>query len=173
MFIGVSRGGQRRLVQWKPVYERSQMFRMSLAAAVATGMVVLAVAALDAVGADKGNASAKPNELTQLVTCLRDRGVDVPNLSDDALERWFPRNVPDADGRACKQAIAATMAPDERRAAKADGVEKIVACLRAKGFDPPTDPMALKQWIGAHPDRAADCGIGAAPDCGAKKDEGQ
>jgi hypothetical protein len=151
--------------------------RMSIAAAVATGMVVLAVAALDAVGADNGNASAKPNELTQLVTCLRDRGVDVPNLSEDQLDRWFPRNVPDADGRACKRAIAPAMAPDERRAAKSDGVEKIVACLRAKGFDPPTDPMVLKQWILDQPGGAArraleECGKGPAPDCGAKDKRG-
>src|SRR4051794_20200407 len=102
-------------------------FRMSLAAAVASGLVVLAVAALDAVGADKP--AAKETEVTQLVACVRDRGVDVPNLSGDALDRWFQRSdIPEADARACKTAIAGSMKPTDRRAAKADGVRKIVAC---------------------------------------------
>jgi hypothetical protein len=86
-----------------------------LAAAVATGLIVLAVAALDAVGADKGNAAG--NETTQLVNCLRDRGVPVPNITGDELDRWFPRNVPDADGRACKEQVAASMPPADRSAA--------------------------------------------------------
>ena len=145
--------------------------RMSVAAAVATGLVVLAVAALDAVGADKGN--AKESGVAQLVQCLRDRGVAVPSLSGAALERWFPRNVPDADGRACKAAVAASMGPPEKRAAAAVSVDKIVACLRAKGFDPPTDPVALKRWIGGHADAAKACAVGPEPDCGAAKEEEQ
>jgi hypothetical protein len=144
---------------------------MSLATAVATGLVVVAVAALDAVGADK--TIAKDSEITQLVACLRDRGVDVPNVSGAALDRWFARSdVPEADARACKSAIAGSMRPSDERAAKADGVEKIVACLRAKGFDPPTDPIALKQWMGERPDALKACARGPAPDCGGKDEAG-
>jgi hypothetical protein len=147
-----------------------RQFRMALGAAIASALVVAAVAALDAVGADK--TSAKDGEITQLVACLRDRGVDVPNLTGVALDRWFARSdVPEADGRACKDAIADSMGPTEVRAAKAEGVDNIIACLRAKGFDPPTDPIALKRWIGEQRGGAVkraleECGMGPAPDCG-------
>jgi hypothetical protein len=146
---------------------------MMLAAAVSSALVVVAVAALDAVGADK--TIAKESEITQLVTCMRDRGVDVPNLSGTALDRWFARSdIPEADARACKRKVGESMGPTEVRAAKSDGVDKIVACLRAKGFDPPTDPMTLKPWIFEQPGHAAEraleeCGKGPSPDCGDKE----
>jgi hypothetical protein len=152
-----------------------RQFRMALGAAIASALVVAAVAALDAVGADK--TSAKDGELTQLVACLRDRGVDVPNLTGLALDRWFARSdVPEADGRACKGAIADSIGPTKVRAAKAQGVDKIIACLRAKGFDPPTGPIALKRWIGEQRGGAVkraleECGIGPAPDCGGNDDK--
>src|SRR3954452_8368034 len=152
-----------------------RQFRMTLAAALASALVVVAVAALDAVGADK--TIAKGSEITQLVACLRDRGVDVPNLSGAALDRWLQRSdIPEADARACKAAIADSMGPTEVRAAKSDSVDKIVTCLRAKGFDPPTDPIALKRWIGEQGgavERALeDCGMGPTPDCGGKDKDG-
>jgi hypothetical protein len=153
-----------------------RQFRMTLGAAIASALLVVAVAALDAAGADK--TIAKDDEITQLVACLRNRGVDVPNLSGVALDRWFARgDVPEADGRACKTALADSMGPTEVRAAKSDGVDKIVACLRAKGFDPPTDPIALKRWIGENRGGAVEraleeCGIGPAPDCGGKDKAG-
>jgi hypothetical protein len=153
-------------------------FRMALGAAVASALVVVAVVALDAVGADKTKANAKKSEITQLVACLRDRGVDVPALSGAALDRWFARSdVPEADARACKTAIAGSIAPSDARAGKADGVDRIVACLRAKGFDPPTDPIALKRWIGERRGGAVkraleECSAGPAPDCGGKDEAG-
>jgi hypothetical protein len=153
-----------------------RQFRMTLAAAVASALVVVAVAALDAVGADK--TIAKEGEITQLVACLRDRGVAVPNVSGAALDRWLQRSdIPETDARACKRAIADSMGPTEVRPAKSDGVDKIVACLRAKGFDPPTDPVALTRWIGEHRGGAVEraleeCGIGPAPACGDKDEAG-
>jgi len=152
-------------------------FTMVLAAAVATAMLVIAVSALDAVGA--GSPAKAPDELTgKLADCLRDRGVAVPALTGDALDRWLQTHrIPDAEGRACKMAVA----PPETREAPSVGVKQLSECLRAQGFDVPTDPVALKQWIGRHSragslDAIKKCGVGMKPEadpkpCGAAPDD--
>jgi hypothetical protein len=119
-------------------------FTMVLAAAVATAMLVIAVSTLDAVGADPPKKAA--TDLTgQFANCLRDRGVAVPGLSGPALDRWLrTHRLPDADARTCKLAVA----PPEMREAPSTGVKQLSECLRAQGFNAPTDPLALKQWIG-------------------------
>lgn len=150
--------------------------RMALAAAVTTSMVVVAVAALDAVGADKVDAS--DGLATEFANCLRDRGVAVPNLSGAEMDHWLSTHrLPDAAGRACKTAIAPIVEPRiKSRAAQADA-EKLGACLRAHGLQPPTDAIALKEWIGTHHGETAvaralkECDFGPAPtSCGDKDD---
>jgi hypothetical protein len=146
---------------------------MVLAAAVATAMLVIAVSTLDAVGADPPKKAAA--DLTgQFASCLRDRGVAVPSLNGQALDRWLrTHRVPDAEARACKLAVAPPE-PEVREAPSADAT-KLSECLRAQGFDAPTDPLALKQWIGGQRGPAAlraikRCGVDAAPaPCGAAK----
>jgi hypothetical protein len=150
---------------------------MVLAAAVATAMLVIAVSALDAVGADPP--ATAPDDLTaKLADCLRDRGVAVPALTGDALDHWLQTHrIPDAEGRACKMAVA----PPEMREAPSAGVKQLRECLRAQGFDVPTDPVALKQWIGSQRGTAAQnaiakCGVGIKPEpapkpCGAAPKE--
>jgi hypothetical protein len=123
-------------------------FTMVLAAAVATAMLVIAVSTLDAVGADPPS-KASVDLAGKLADCLRGRGVAVPALTGVALDRWLQTHgmrIPEADGRACKTAIA----PREEtiRAAPSVSVKQLTECLRAQGFDVPSDPMALKQWIG-------------------------
>jgi len=148
-------------------------FTMVLAAAVATAMLVIAVSTLDAVGADPPKKVA--DDLTgQLASCLRDRGVAVPALTGDALDRWLQTHrIPEAEGRACKMAVAPP--ETEVREAPSADVTKLSECLRAQGFDAPTDPLALKQWIGGQRSPAAlraikRCGVDAAPaPCGAAK----
>jgi hypothetical protein len=108
-------------------------FTMVLTAAVATAMLVIAVSALDAVGADPPGA--------------------------------------------CKMAVA----PPEMREAPSAGVKHLRECLRAQGFDVPTDPVALKQWIESQRGTAAQnaiakCGVGIKPEpapkpCGAAPKE--
>jgi hypothetical protein len=145
-------------------------FSMVLAAAVATAMIVIAISTLDAVGAGKPKAAV---DLTQrLAACIRDRGVAVPALGSTAIDEWLStHDVPEAIGRACKMKVAG--GPDEVRAADAHGVETLLTCLRAQGFDPPSDPMGLKRWIGEHGQAAAlkECGVAPAPSCGEKKPE--
>ena len=143
-------------------------FTMVLAAAVATAMLVIAVSTLDAVGADPpAKASNAPDDLVvRLADCLRSRGVAVPALGATALDRWLQtHSVPDAEGRACKRAVAPRV---EMREAPSADAAKLSQCLRAKGLDAPSDPMALKQWIGAQHATAAlraikECGVVDAP----------
>ena len=141
-------------------------FTMVLAAAVATAMLVIAVSTLEALGADPPNKA--PDDLTgQLASCLRDRGVAVPALTGDALDRWLQTHrIPDAEGRACKMAVA----PPESKVREAPSADaaKLSECLRAQGVHAPTDPMALKQWIGAQRSAGAldaikECGVVSEP----------
>jgi hypothetical protein len=150
-------------------------FTMVLAAAVATAMLVIAVSTLNAVGADPPTKAS--NDLTsRLADCLRGRGVAVPALSGPALDRWLPtHHLPDADVRACKMAVAPR--PATIREAPSVSVKKLTECLHAQGFDVPSDPLALKQWIGAQRSPAVlralkQCDVAPVPDpapCGKPK----
>jgi hypothetical protein len=146
-------------------------FTMVLAAAVATAMLVVAVSALDAIGA--GSPAKAPDDLTaKLANCLRDRGIPVAALTGDALDRWLQTHrIPDAAGRACKEAVAPRGA--EAREAPSQDAKQLSACLRGQGLDAPTDPMALKPWIGHQTSRAAldalkQCGLVMKPEPGVK-----
>jgi hypothetical protein len=147
-------------------------FTMVLAAAVATGMLAIAVSTLDAVGADPP-AKAATDVTDRLADCLRTRDVAVPALSGTALEHWLQTHrLPDAAVRACKMAIAP---PDEVREAPTADTKKLSECLRAQGFDAPSDPVALKQWIGEQRSPAVlraikECGVPAPAPCGGAKD---
>lgn len=143
-------------------------FTMVLAAAVATAMLVIGASALDAVGADPPAKAAADTDLSgKLADCLRGRGVTVPALTGDALDRWLQTHrIPDAEGRACKQELA----PE----ARSTGAEELAGCLRAQGLDVPADPVALKEWIGHQGSRTAlgalkQCGVVMKPDPGADK----
>jgi hypothetical protein len=153
-------------------------FRMSLAAAVTSALVVVGVVALDAVGADKTNASGKGEDplVGQFAACLRDHGVQVPALQRGELAHWLKtQDVPLAAARACKTALAPEP-PVSDDADRADAA-KIAACMRSHGLNPPTDPAELKRWIGSQ--RGAefeaameDCGLGGPPPgCGGEKDK--
>jgi hypothetical protein len=147
-------------------------FTMVLAAAVATAMLVIAVSVLDAVGADPP-AKVSVDLTGKLADCLRGRGVAVPALSGPALDRWLrTHRLPDSAVRVCKMAIAPQ---DEVREAPSAGAKDLSECLRGQGFDVPSDPVALKQWIGEQGSAGAlraikHCGVGPAPaPCGESK----
>src|ERR671930_250103 len=129
-------------------------FSMVLAAAVVTGMIVIAISTLDAVGA--GKSPAVESDLpARLAACMRDHGVAVPQLSSPALDRWLrTHEPPDEIARGCKMAVAGgadgAASRDELRGAATADAQKLIACLRAHGFDPPSDPMGLKRWIVTH-----------------------
>jgi hypothetical protein len=147
-------------------------FQMAVMGAVASAMVVVAVVALDAMGAASTDASGTGGDplVAEFVSCLRDHGVAVPSLTGGELGLWLKTHeLPDDAARACKTAMADNP-PVTERSAKADAA-KITACVRDQGFDPPTDPVALKRWIGeqrgpAIEDALKECGVGPAPKAG-------
>ena len=80
-------------------------FSMVLAASVATAMLVIAIATLDAVGAGKPTAD---NVLQQrFADCMRSHHVAIPELSGEALDRWFDSHgAAEETVRTCKMAVA-------------------------------------------------------------------
>ena len=149
------------------------MRRLSMvtAAAVASALLVVAVAALDAVGADGVSAQPKDDLVVRVAQCLRDRGVAVPALSGETLMRWLDTHrPPEAIARACKEAVAPPGPKLTVVRKPADDVKKLTACLRAHGLDAPSAPDELKRWMLAHEDEAVlkDCGMGPPPSCGDK-----
>jgi hypothetical protein len=145
---------------------------MFVAAGVTTAIIVLGVNALAPVAAkENGSRQARSELADRFADCLRDHGVAVPELRGAALDRWFKSaDIPIDTARACKTALAG-----EAEKATSAGARELVACLRSKGLDPPTDPVQLKAWI-ARQDKAAirdaleDCGVGGTePSCGAPK----
>ena len=123
------------------------MSRLSLvvAAALASAMIVVAVTALDAVGADAPTPT--------IAQCLRDRGV-------------LPHKQPSlAVARTCKQAVAPP-------ADNSTDVNQLTACLRTHGAQPPSAAGDLKRWILQHQSDPAvasalkQCGMGPPAGCG-------
>ena len=157
-------------------------FSMVLAASVATAMLVIAIATLDAVGAGKPTAD---NVLQQrFADCMRSHHVAIPELSGEALDRWFDSHAAAGETvRACKMAVApgpevakVAPGPEAGEVRKADRVDagKLAACIRGQGFDVPSDPYELKRWIGAQRTAAArrameHCGFAKEPSCGDAK----
>ena len=154
-------------------------FSMVLAASVATAMLVIAIATLDAVGAGKPTADSDLQQ--RFADCMRSHHVAIPELSGEALDRWFDSHAAAGETvRACKMAVApgpeVAKAPDAGEVRKADRVdaEKLAACIRGQGFDVPSDPYELKRWIGAQRTAAArrameHCGFAKEPSCGDAK----
>ena len=137
---------------------------MVVAAAVASAMIVVAITALDAVGANGRSAKPKDDFAAKLAQCLRDHGVAVPRQQPSL-----------AVARACKDALAG----DVRKPADATAdVRKLTACLRAHGAQPPSAADDLKRWILQHESDTTvasalkECGIGPPPSCGDKDEEG-
>jgi hypothetical protein len=144
---------------------------MVLAAAVTSALLVVAVGALDAVGAGTSPPSPGESFESQLAQCLRDHGVSVPALRDAQLEPWLKAHEPPlATARACKEALVGVAAPEVKSA----GPDDLVRCLRTHGVRPPAPPADLKRWIFAHKGDAAvaqalkECGMGPPPSCGDK-----
>ena len=151
-------------------------FSMVLATAVATAMITVAVVAIDSVGAETPGAQAQETIVARFADCMRDRGMAVPALRGAALERWLKRaDLPEADARACKTALADVVDKAGSVHAGADAA-KLAGCLRAHGLEVPDDPFDLKRWIAEHRGRATEqalkeCGLAPAPSCGEAKDE--
>jgi hypothetical protein len=144
---------------------------MVIAAGVTTAIIVLGINALAPVSAQESGRT-RSDLATRFADCMRDRGVAIPARHGAALDRWLrSADLPIADARACKTALADVAA---RQDSKADA-RKLVTCLRAQGLDPPSDPMQLKPWIGrqdtaAIQDALEACGVSESkPSCAGEK----
>ena len=106
------------------------------ATAVAAAITIPAVA-------DNGSPA---DELATFATCMRAHGVPVPtDLEGVAIKQWVGDHE-DAEGlKAAFQACD----PHPNQGDKADSAapQELVACLRAKGLQPPANVSELKPWI--------------------------
>jgi hypothetical protein len=129
-------------------------FTMTLTAAAASAVVAGAIVALPAIGDDSNKG---PSNAAALAACLRSHGLDGAPDDPLALKPWIAQRQ-EQDPLAVKKAMNAcqqfqTGGPDkpkveEKRQLTEPDVQKLVACLRANGLDAPSDPVALKRWLG-------------------------
>jgi hypothetical protein len=113
----------------------------------------------------------------RLVACLRDHGLQAPAAAHD-LKQFLSTQTSDA----AKTALAACGIRTGGEKDHASAAE-LASCLRKNGASAPdgSDPVALKNWIGAHHDEAAvadalkKCSAGftekASAPCGGDSDE--
>jgi hypothetical protein len=100
------------------------------ATAVAAAVTIPAVA----------NDSGADGEAT-FVGCMRANGVAIPaDTRGVAIKQWIAAHESPAVKDALKQC-----APAEKTVA----VDSLVACLKDRGLNPPSDPVALKPWLAA------------------------
>jgi hypothetical protein len=132
------------------------------ATAVAAAITIPAVA-------DSGDPA---DELGTFATCLRAHDIPVPaNLEGVAIKQWIGAHH-DASGM---EAAFAACDP-KPQGDKTDGAppERLVACLRAKGLQPPADLAAFKRFTLTVPAATLEaCGLAAAREdkrtCGEEK----
>ncbi|WP_028066385.1 hypothetical protein [Solirubrobacter soli] len=106
------------------------------ATAVAAAITIPAVA-------DSGSPS---DELATFATCMRAHGVAIPaDLEGVAIKQW----IGDHQDAAGMQDAFKACDPNPRQGDKADNAspEELVACLRAKGLQPPANVNDLKPWV--------------------------
>jgi hypothetical protein len=106
------------------------------ATAVAAAITIPAVA-------DSGSPS---DELGTFATCLRTHGIPIPaDLEGVAIKEWVGTHEDTPGLKAAFQACD----PHPGDVDKADHAapEKLVACLRTKGLEPPAGIEDLKPWI--------------------------
>ena len=111
-----------------------------------TIVAATAVAAAITIPAVADSGGSPSDELGTFATCLRSHGIPIPaDLEGIAIKQWVGEHE-DAEG--LKAAFEACD-PHPEKGDKADNQapEELVACLRAKGLQPPANLNDLKPWI--------------------------
>jgi hypothetical protein len=108
--------------------------------------------------ADSGSGSGSgtdPKEVA-FVNCMRTNGVDIPaDARGFAIKQWVAAH----EAQPSVMDALKKCAPDAKRG-DSIGVEQLTTCLKSKGLNPPTDPVALKQWLGSQdPSVVKSCGV--------------
>jgi hypothetical protein len=145
-------------------------FTMTLTAAAVSALVAGATVALPAFGDDPGKSG--DDGVAALAACLRSHGLEGAPSTPDALKPWIAQRQAQ-DPQAVKAAMNACQSLQTVRK-KPDGpdVQKLVACLRANGLDAPSDPVALKRWLGQKEADDHDAVDGAMVKCKMQLDPG-
>jgi hypothetical protein len=142
-----------------------------------TIIAATAVAAAITIPAVADSGGSPDDELATFATCLRAHGVAVPtDLQGVAIKQW----VGDHQDIAGMQAAFKACDPHPSQGEKADSQapEKLVACLRDKGLQPPANLNDLKPWILGQSETAAGksalnaCGLQPPEDKPATEDAG-
>jgi hypothetical protein len=118
------------------------------ATAVAAAVTIPAVA-------DSGSGSGSDPEAT-FVNCMRTNGVDIPaDTRGFAIKQWIAAH----ESQPSVTDALKKCAPDAKKG-EGVAVDSLVACLKGKGLQPPSDPVALKQWLGKQdPATVKACGV--------------
>jgi hypothetical protein len=87
---------------------------------------------------------------------MRTNGVDMPaDARGIAIKQWIAAH----DTQPSVAAALKKCAP-EAKIGDAQGPAQLIACLKGKGLNPPTDPAQLKQWLGSEdPSVVKACGV--------------
>jgi hypothetical protein len=108
-----------------------------------TVIAATAVAAAVTIPAIADSRSGSDPEAT-FVNCMRTNGIDIPaDTRGFAIKQWIAAH----DAPSVQDALK-KCAPDEKKGGGI-AVDSLVACLKSHGLQPPTDPVALKQWLGS------------------------
>jgi hypothetical protein len=131
------------------------------ATAVAAAITIPAIA--DSGSGSGSNSGADPE--ATFVNCMRTNGIDIPaDANGFAIKQWIAAH----ESQPSVTDALKKCAPDSRKGGGI-AVDSLVACLKSHGLQPPTDPVALKQWLGTQdPSVIKKCGveIGKADDHG-------
>jgi hypothetical protein len=110
-----------------------------LAVVLATAVAAAVAAAITLpAGADSGS---DPD--ATFVNCMRTNGIDIPaDTRGFAIKQWIAAH----ESQPSVTDALKKCAPDEKKGGGI-AVDSLVACLKSHGLQPPTDPVALKQWL--------------------------
>jgi hypothetical protein len=116
------------------------------ATAVAAAVTIPAVADSD----------PSPDPEATLVNCMRTNGIDIPaDTRGFAIKQWIAAH----ESQPSVMDALKKCAPDEKKG-DSIAVASLVACLKSHGLQPPTDPVALKQWLlSQNPSVIKACGV--------------
>jgi hypothetical protein len=108
--------------------------------------------------ADSGSGSGSGSDPKEVafVNCMRTNGVDIPaDARGFAIKQWIAAH----DSQPSVTEALKKCAGDGRIGG-GEGPQALIACLKTKGLNPPTDPVALKQWLGSQdPAVVKSCGV--------------
>ena len=106
--------------------------------------------------ANSGSGPAPDPEAT-FVNCMRTNGIDIPaDTRGVAIKQWIAAH----ESQPSVTDALKKCAPDSKRGGDAVGVQELTTCLKNHGLNPPTDPVAIKQWLSTQdPSVLKACGV--------------